>query len=182
MAVAFQRPGSPGRGAPAATRTAPRPRCPLQRSRRSQTPGAEACRRAWCVTRDPPASFPRTPHQCVLEGIGQKENLLFFLCGYPNFDTYQMDHRQLSQPNLYGWDTFGPAGRDSHPKVCSRRDNKEPKRAINSGDIPNSLRCSFWCSHHRSSQNLVETSWNPGGTLVEPYLKAAPDHPGAYLG
>ena len=23
---------------------------------------------------------------------------------------------------------------------------------------------------------------NPGGTLVEPYLRAAPDHPGAYLG
>ena len=24
--------------------------------------------------------------------------------------------------------------------------------------------------------------WNPGGTLAEPYLRAAPDHPGAYLG
>ena len=32
------------------------------------------------------------------------------------------------------------------------------------------------------SQNLVEPRWNPGGTLVEPYLRAAPNHPGAYLG
>ena len=32
------------------------------------------------------------------------------------------------------------------------------------------------------SQNLVEPWWNPAGTLVEPYLRAAPDHPGAYLG
>ena len=29
---------------------------------------------------------------------------------------------------------------------------------------------------------LVEPWWNPGGTLVEPHLRAAPDHPGAYLG
>ena len=29
---------------------------------------------------------------------------------------------------------------------------------------------------------LVEPSWNPRGTLVEPCLRAAPDHPGAYLG
>ena len=34
----------------------------------------------------------------------------------------------------------------------------------------------------RPSQNLVEPWWNPSGTLVEPYLRAAPDHPGAYLG
>ena len=27
------------------------------------------------------------------------------------------------------------------------------------------------------SQNLVEPSWNAGGTLVELYLRAAPDHP-----
>ena len=31
-------------------------------------------------------------------------------------------------------------------------------------------------------QNLVELWWNPRGTLVEPYLRAALDHPGAYLG
>ena len=30
--------------------------------------------------------------------------------------------------------------------------------------------------------SLVEAWWNPGGTLVEPYLRAAPDHPEAYLG
>ena len=35
---------------------------------------------------------------------------------------------------------------------------------ISSGDIPNSMR------------------WNLGGTLVEPDLRAAPDHPTAYLG
>ena len=29
-----------------------------------------------------------------------------------------------------------------------------------------------------TSRNLVEPWWNPGGTLVEPYLRAAPDHPG----
>ena len=33
---------------------------------------------------------------------------------------------------------------------------------------------------------LVEPWWNPGGTLVEPivepYLRAAPDYPGACLG
>ena len=29
---------------------------------------------------------------------------------------------------------------------------------------------------------LVEPWWNPRGTLVEPCLRAAPDHPGAYLG
>ena len=32
------------------------------------------------------------------------------------------------------------------------------------------------------SPNLVEPWWNLGGTLVEPYLRAAADHPEAYLG
>ena len=35
-------------------------------------------------------------------------------------------------------------------------------------------------SPRRTSQNLVEPWWNPGGTLVEPYLRAAPDHPEAW--
>ena len=55
------------------------------------------------------------------------------------------------------------------------------EKNISSGDIPNSPR-----SPRRTSWNsrgiLVEFSWNPGGTLVEPYLRATPDHPGAYLG
>ena len=37
---------------------------------------------------------------------------------------------------------------------------------ISSGDIPNSMRCSFQCSHHPRSPR--RTSWNVGGTLVEP--------------
>ena len=45
--------------------------------------------------------------------------------------------------------------------------------------------CGDLCSARTTpqpSQNLVEPSWNIGGTFVEPYLRAAPDHPGAYLG
>ena len=55
-------------------------------------------------------------------------------------------------------------------------------QAISSGDIPNSMRCSV-SSHHPAALaeqlggTLVEL-----GTLVEPCLRAAPDHPGAYLG
>ena len=51
--------------------------------------------------------------------------------------------------------------------------NNLRREEISSGDIPNSKRCSCWCSPH-PSQNLVERSWNPGGTLVEPYLRAGP--------
>ena len=50
------------------------------------------------------------------------------------------------------------------------------KKKISSGDIPNSMRCSFYTPQPR------RTWWNPGGnvvepcgTLVEPYLRAAPD-------
>ena len=35
--------------------------------------------------------------------------------------------------------------------------------------------------HAAASKKLVELV-ELGGTLVEPYLRAAPDHPGAYLG
>ena len=72
----------------------------------------------------------------------------------------------------------------------------EPKkRTAQTDTFSTAWRCSFFCSHHpvEPSQNLVEPSWNhggtlvepwwnPGGTLVEPYLRGAPDHPGAYLG
>ena len=60
-----------------------------------------------------------------------------------------------------------------------------------SGDIPNSMRCSFQCSHHTAALaeprgTLMEPSWNPRGTLVEPswnpYLRTAPDHPEAFSG
>ena len=42
-----------------------------------------------------------------------------------------------------------------------------------SSDIPNTMRCSFQCSHHPAALaeprgTLVEPWWNPGGTLVEP--------------
>ena len=57
--------------------------------------------------------------------------------------------------------------------------SKGPK--ISSGDIPNSMRCSSARKTPQPSQNLVEPWWNCG-TLAEPYLRAAPDHPGAYLG
>ena len=56
-----------------------------------------------------------------------------------------------------------------------------PKKQISSGDIPNSMRGSFQCSHHPAEprgtlvepwsnpgRTLVEPWWNCGGTLVEP--------------
>ena len=36
--------------------------------------------------------------------------------------------------------------------------------------------------HPGSPRSPRRTWWNPGGTLVDPYLRAAPDNPGAYLG
>ena len=60
---------------------------------------------------------------------------------------------------------------------------KGKPKIISSGDIPNSMRCSFLvlappCSPCRTSWNpggtLVEPWWNPRGTLVEAYLRAAP--------
>ena len=41
------------------------------------------------------------------------------------------------------------------------------------------MRCSFSCSHHSAAlaeprETLVEPWWNPGGTLVEPFLRADP--------
>ena len=40
---------------------------------------------------------------------------------------------------------------------------KKRKKQISSGDIPNSMWCSFWCSHHHAA--LAE----PRGTLVDPW-------------
>ena len=33
-----------------------------------------------------------------------------------------------------------------------------------------------------TAPHFSEIWWNPGGTLVEPYLRATPDYPEAYLG
>ena len=47
------------------------------------------------------------------------------------------------------------------------------KHQISSGEIPNSMRCSFQCSHHPSAlvepswNHLVEPWWNPSGTLPQ---------------
>ena len=40
------------------------------------------------------------------------------------------------------------------------------KKKKSSGDIPNSMRCSFSA---RTTRSPRRTSWNPGGTLVEPW-------------
>ena len=51
---------------------------------------------------------------------------------------------------------------------------------ISSGDIP-SMRCSF-SRTTPPSQNLVEPSWNPGGTLVEPLPQGRPGPPRSLSG
>ena len=54
-----------------------------------------------------------------------------------------------------------------------------PQRKVSSGDIPNSMWCSFWCSHHYAAlaepRGTLVFWWNPCGTLVEPYLRATPE-------
>ena len=65
------------------------------------------------------------------------------------------------------WCSLGFCPTPPHPSPAPR-----PRHPISSGDIPNSMRCFFECSHHPAALaeprgTLVEPSWNPRGTLVE---------------
>ena len=92
-------------------------------------------------------------------------------------------------------------GLQNHSLAKTRTHTKSNK--ISSGDIPNSILCSFYFSHHHAALTehrgtMVEPCWNPDGTLVEPWwtsggnlaelggilveIISGPVHPGAYLG
>ena len=64
-------------------------------------------------------------------------------------------------------------GPEEKKEKSKRKQKKQEKNGttISSGEIP---------KHAAHSPRRI--SRNPGGALVEPELRAAPDHPGAYLG
>ena len=65
-------------------------------------------------------------------------------------------------------------------KRQTRREKSNGPTPKKTAQVRSPTACGALCSARTTpqpSQNLAEPSWNPGGTLVEPCLRAAPDHP-----
>ena len=144
-------------------------------------------------------SFLRIPHLCGFKGTPNGHTqvglLLLRLCK----QLLSMPRTSNKNPRGYMWFLFwklvppllGCFFFPVKPKrtPCHFWGSPKNPRAAFRGCDPEAQVISPACgavfsarSSSQPLQNLVEPWWNPRATLVEPYLRAAPDHPGAYLG